>query len=198
MNDFYTKQELRQIGITRPSKQLMENYRRAAEEAVRQGLDDAPEPVTVAVRGATELTVTPQARVAPPAPPVLRPVVPPKPRSDGKPLGSSKSCLLPVLRGEGVLEKRVRVGKPGRPRIIATWMPDVAATTADGTTLPEALRIHGVELTATQLRALYRNKAFKEMRLEASEKYLMGECRSGEKTQSTETPLRGIPPESDR
>jgi hypothetical protein len=105
-------------------------------------------------------------------PPICRPVKHPQRRSDGRPLGYSKSCLIGTLRGEGVLEKRVRVGKPGRPRIIATWMPEVAATTADGTTLPEALRIHGVELTATQLRALYRNKAFKEMRIEARSEWM--------------------------
>jgi len=105
------------------------------------------------------------------------------------------------LRGEGVLEKRVRPGKPGRPRIIATWMPDVAATTADGTTLPEALRIHGVELDERRLWALYRNKAFKEMRIEARENYLRGCCPSdtiGEETQPpTETSKIAIPRESD-
>jgi hypothetical protein len=75
----------------------------------------------------------------------------------------------------------------------------VAATTADGTTLPEALRIHGIELDETQLRALYR-KAFREMRNEASESYLRGNWRShpsNEKTQPTETSKIGIPPESE-
>jgi hypothetical protein len=196
-NEYFARQSLKELGITRANRSnaeyqaLVDAYMRADE--ANQKLEDEAELAeaqakwdrehglaTTAANHDSEQSRLDKPSLDKPIPPrpvlpsILRPVVPPKPRTDGKPHGSSKSCLLPVLRGEGVLEKRVRVGKPGRPRIIATWMRDVAATTADGTTLPEALRIHGVELNETQLRSLYRNKAFKEMRIEARENYLRG------------------------
>jgi hypothetical protein len=189
-NEYFARQALKELGITRANRSnaeyqaLIDAYMRADE--ANQKLEDEAELAEAQAKwdrehgsGVEDSAIPDKPTLDKPIPPrpvlpsILRPVVLPKPRSDGRPHGSSKSCLMPVLRGEGVLEKQVRVGKPGRPRIIATWMPDVAATTADGTTLPEALRIHGVELDATQLRALYRNKAFKEMRIEARENYLM-------------------------
>jgi len=160
MNEYFAKQALREFGVTRPSKAMIDNYIRAEEAAQREG--QAPQPVAVAVRGATELTVTPPARAVPPAPPVLRPVVPPKPRSDGKKRGSSKSTLAPTLRGEGTLLKK-HSKRRGRPRVIAVWMPDVAADCADGMPLKAALEKHGIHLDPTQLRALQRNSAFKEI-----------------------------------
>src|ERR1700745_3761178 len=100
MNEYYAKQALKELGITRASRSkaeyraLVENIIRAEEGAQREG--EEPASVTVAVRaapngGIMELTVTPPARAVPPPPPVLRPVVLPKPRSDGKKPGSSKS-----------------------------------------------------------------------------------------------------------
>jgi len=187
--EYSASQVLKELGITRGTRsnaeyQALVNAYMRADEA-NQKLEDEAERAAAQARWDREhsrvqdssardksTSLTQSSR--PVLPSILRLLVPPKARSDGKPHGSSKSSLLPVLRGEGVLEKRVRPGKPGRPRIIATWMPEVAATTADGTTLPEALRIHGVELDERQLRALYRNAAFKEMRLEARREWMEG------------------------
>jgi hypothetical protein len=78
-------------------------------------------------------------------------------------------------------------------------MPEVAATTADGTTLPEALRIHGVELDERQLRALYRNAAFKEMRLEARREWMedkpadVAEGRDGHLNSCDRNPASRLP-----
>lgn len=56
-------------------------------------------------------------------------------------------------------------GKPrrkvGRPLTVASWFPTVAETMADGTTLRTALAIHGLTLSASEMRSLYRNKTFR-------------------------------------
>jgi hypothetical protein len=103
----------------------------------------------------------------PVVPSILRPVVPPKPRSDGRKRGSSKSTLAPILHGEGALVRRREAGKRGRPRVIAVWMPDVAAVCADGMPLKAALEKHSIQLDSSQLRALQRSSAFRELRQQA-------------------------------
>jgi hypothetical protein len=187
MNEYYAKQALKELGITRPSRALIDAYMRADE--ANQKLEDQAElaeaqakwdrEVALAATGADhESNQSPYSLDKPaldkPIPPrpavpsVLRPVKHPKPRSDGRKRGSSKSALAPALRGEGTLERKHRTGKRGRPRVIASWMPDVAQTmAADGLTLSEALSKHGINLDETQLRALQRNAAFKEMRQQA-------------------------------
>ena len=64
-------------------------------------------------------------------------------------------------------------GKPGRPRIVASWFPAVAETMADGTTLRVALAINGLALGANEIRALYRNTTFKALYQEARRRYLI-------------------------
>jgi len=76
---------------------------------------------------------------------------------------SSKSRLEPVLRETGHLERAPGRRKPGRPRIIASWFPQVAETMADGTSLKAALERNGITLDSAQLRALYRNTEFRRI-----------------------------------
>jgi hypothetical protein len=63
--------------------------------------------------------------------------------------------------------------KPGRPLTIASWFPAVAETMADGTTLRTALAINGLNLSAIEMRSLYRNKTFKGLYQEARRRYLI-------------------------
>ena len=74
--------------------------------------------------------------------------------------GSSKSRLEPTLREPGTLRRRRGPRKGGRPRIVASWFPEVAQSMADGTPLRDALRLNGITLDKRQVRALYRNEEF--------------------------------------
>ncbi len=77
--------------------------------------------------------------------------------------GYSKSQLEPVLRAQGTLERQPGRRKRGRPRIVASWFDQLAATMADGTPLRVALQRLGITLEKSQLRALYRNREFRRM-----------------------------------
>ena len=63
--------------------------------------------------------------------------------------------------------------KPGRPRTIASWFPAVAQTMADGTSLRTALAVNGLHLSASEIRALYRNRTFQPMYQEARRRYFI-------------------------
>lgn len=76
---------------------------------------------------------------------------------------SSKSKLEPILRESEQLERPRGRRKPGRPRIVASWFPQVAELMADGTTLKSALKRAGITLDAAQARAMYRNTEFRRM-----------------------------------
>jgi hypothetical protein len=79
------------------------------------------------------------------------------------PRGYSKSQLEAVLRAQGTLERQSGRRKRGRPRIVASWFGQLAATMADGTSLRVALQRLGITLDKSQLRALYRNREFRRM-----------------------------------
>jgi hypothetical protein len=79
------------------------------------------------------------------------------------PRGYSKSQLEPVLRAQGTLERQSGRRKRGRPRIVASWFGQLAATMADGTSLRVALQRIGITLNKRQIRALYRNREFQRM-----------------------------------
>ncbi len=165
MNESEATAALRQMGV-RPTAELIRNWLRAEEgEEISDSRDAAELPFANAMcgrRAANDGPVDDSSAAA----------AEPRPRADGLPCGTSKSNLEPILREQHALEKKIRVGRPGRPRIIGSWMLDVAQTTANGTSLPMALRMHGIHLDEKQLRALYRNVAFKEMRHEARRNYL--------------------------
>jgi hypothetical protein len=99
--------------------------------------------------------------------------IPTKTRADGKPHGSSKSNLEPVLIEHDTLEKSASRRKPGRPRIIASWFPAVAQTMADGTSLRTALAINRLYLGKSEMRALYRNTTFKAIYQEVRRRFLI-------------------------
>ena len=134
MDEYEAKFELLRQGI-RPTKQLIENLIRAEEGEQRLGLAE-------------------QASCADAA----------KPRGDGRKRGSSKSNLAKALReqGERVI-KKIKSGQRGRPRITAPWFSDVAVAVASGSSLPEALKRHGISLDAKARRALSRNKEFRRL-----------------------------------
>jgi hypothetical protein len=85
--------------------------------------------------------------------------------------GYSKSQLEPVLRAQGTLERQLGRRKRGRPRIVASWFKQLAAIMADGTPLRIALQHSGITLNESQIRALYRNRAFREMYKEECRKH---------------------------
>lgn len=144
MNEYHAKQALRELGI-KPTPELIRNWLRAEEAAAKLEAEESVELATQPV---------------------------PKPRSDGRKRGSSRSTLAHILRQQRDLVKKIRPGQKGRPRIIAEWFPEVAASMAAGLSLPEALKKHGITLDDGALRALYRNRAFKEVREQARQKYL--------------------------
>jgi hypothetical protein len=82
--------------------------------------------------------------------------------------GASKLARFVVPPTEA---KRRR--KRGRPLTVASWFPAVAETMADGTTMRTALAIHGLTLSANEMRSLYRNKTFKGLYQEARRRYLI-------------------------
>ena len=96
------------------------------------------------------------------------------PERTEKPHPSSESALEPMLRERGQLQRPAGRRKAGRPRVLAPWFQAVAATMADGTPLREALRLCGISgLSAQQVRALYRNRAFQTLYKEGRRKFLL-------------------------
>jgi len=81
--------------------------------------------------------------------------------------------LEPTLREQGTLQRQRGPRKGGRPRIIASWFPAVARTMADGTPLRDALRLNGITLEKSQIRALYRNSEFRRLWQEERDRYLL-------------------------
>lgn len=147
-NEDVARAVLRALGIRNPSPSLIENWIRANiavedEESAQTASFPAPRPAP-----------TP----AQPKPEDFQPK---------RPAGYSKSNLEPVLRAKSTIERPRGARKPGRPRVIASWFPAVARTMADGTTLKEALKLHGIILDKKQVRALYRSEEFRWMYQEA-------------------------------
>ena len=143
---------LRALGIRNPSASLIQHWiqaNRAEQEPPPSWLIPAP-PLP------TQRASKPSAEPA-----EARNFRPKRPR------GYSKSNLEPSLREQGTLERPRGVGKPGRPRVVASWFPEVASAMADGTTLREALKHHGIALDEKQVRALYRNSEFRKLYQEA-------------------------------
>jgi hypothetical protein len=108
----------------------------------------------------------PTAAAVAPQTPLSRESQPESPTAQKK--GVSKLARFAVPATEA---KRRR--KAGRPLTVASWFPPVAETMADGTTLRTALAIHGLTLSANEMRALYRNKTFKGLYQEARRRYLI-------------------------
>jgi hypothetical protein len=52
-----------------------------------------------------------------------------------------------------------------------SWFEPVALCMADGTSLPDALKRHGIVQDERQIRALYRNIEFRKLYLEARHKH---------------------------
>lgn len=92
-----------------------------------------------------------------------RPEEPPSPQK-----GVSRLARFAVPPAEAPRRR-----KPGRPLTIASWFPAVAATMADGTTLRTALAMNRLNLSANEMRALYRNKTFKGLYQESRRRYLI-------------------------
>ena len=91
-----------------------------------------------------------------------------------QPAPSSRSLLEPILREHGALVEPPKRRKPGRPRVVASWFPAVAASMADGTSLSTALAINGItNLSKSEIRALFRNRTFKAMYQEARRRFLI-------------------------
>jgi|HubBroStandDraft_4_1064222.scaffolds.fasta_scaffold155171_1 hypothetical protein len=95
------------------------------------------------------------------APTALSPVT--RPARTRHPRGYSKSQLEPILRAEGTLERQPGIRRRGRPRIVATWFRRVADAMQDGTPLKTALKLNGMTLEPRQIRALYRNRQFRQI-----------------------------------
>jgi hypothetical protein len=160
MNESDAKAAFRAMGIPRPSRCLIDAWLRAAE--LEQQLAEAEK------RPAEHAPVQPSdtgAKEAGAAAPHAQPTVSPAQRG--------KSLLEPVLREQNALQEPYKRRQPGRPRIVASWFPAVAATMADGTTLRGALAINGLSLSANEMRALYRNKTFQALYQEARRRYLI-------------------------
>jgi hypothetical protein len=89
------------------------------------------------------------------------------------PRGYSKSRLEPILREQGTLQRQQGPRRPGRPKIIASWFPKVAATMADGTSLKVAPAINGItNLSKCEIRACYRNRTLQALYREARRKFV--------------------------
>ena len=102
---------------------------------------------------------------------------PPEPQR--YPRGYSKSLLEPILQEQGSHEKPLGKRKPGRPRIVASWFERVAYSMRDGTSLRTALRINGLTLSKSEIRACYRNTTLRALYTEARRHYLIenrGQC----------------------
>lgn len=202
MNDGDVRAALRALGILAPSRNLVENCLRAAQAAEmlpeerRLAIQPSPtepnangsygggavadtlisaEDLDAAIRAleAEGLPTTHQAvldwlakrRPSEQQPPTPRMSQPERP-SQKK--GSSKLARF-VAHSAGAAGTR----KSGRPLTITSWFLAVAETMADGTTLRTALAIHGLTLSANEIRSLYRNKTFKGLYQEARRRYLI-------------------------
>jgi hypothetical protein len=152
VSEQYAREALREMGIT-PTRQLIENWMRA--ERAEEAEVEQPAETIRQVSASNQLDRQSQAEA-------------PTPRQTP----SSKSRLEPVLREQGTLEKPVGRRKRGRPRIIASWFPAVAASMADGTSLKTALAMNGLNLSKGEVRACYRNKTLKAIYTEARRVYL--------------------------
>jgi hypothetical protein len=168
MNESDAIAAFRRMGIVRPSRDLIDNWLRAAASAERAEAREgslaqpkAPEPT---VGGQQVRLAAPAAAPAPSAPACQPPTASPRP---------GKSLLEPLLHGEAMEQKPPSRRRPGRPRIVASWFPVVAKTMADGTTLRTALAINGLALSPNELRALYRNRTFQGFYQEARRRYLL-------------------------
>jgi hypothetical protein len=148
------REMLRAMGIQKPSATLIEDWIRA-----NRAEQEPPE---------DWLTPPPPAR-----PPSQCPAPSPEVQNLGpkRPRGYSKSNLEPVLREQGTLGRQHDVRKPGRPRVVASFFPALARTMADGTSLREALKRHGITLDKLQIRALYRSSEFKRLYQEARHRH---------------------------
>src|ERR1700674_327230 len=120
MNESDAKAAFRAMGITSPSRTLIEMWLSAARYAERQEAEQ------VRVAASPEPAPGPKEAVAPSKP--------------------AQSRLEPLLRDQGTLMEARAKRRPGRPRIIASWFPAVAETMADGTTLRTALAINRLTL----------------------------------------------------
>ena len=145
---------LQEMGITNPSKALVENWLRVQsyEEAASPppALRETVRDIQPCVSSSLSLEDS---------------------RSVGRP--SSESNLVPLLRDRGELVRDRGPRRAGRPRVQAPWFRDVATAMSDGTPLRQALAAVGVQgLTARQIRSLYRNSLLKAMRREARQKWL--------------------------
>ena len=85
--------------------------------------------------------------------------------------GYSKSLLEPILQEQGSQEKPLGKRKRGRPRIVARWFQKVAHSMRDGTSLRTALRINGLSLSKSEIRACYRNTTLRALYTEARRHY---------------------------
>jgi hypothetical protein len=167
MNESDAKAAFRRMGIVHPSRDLIENWLLAAASAERAAAQErasaqpkAQEPSVAGPKPASSAApIAPQAPATPVCPP-------PAPRP-------GKSLLEALVREQRASEKQPGKRRPGRPRIVANWFPAVAKTMADGTTLRTALAIHGLALSAREMRALYRNRAFQGLYQEARRRYLL-------------------------
>jgi hypothetical protein len=157
MNESDAKAAFRRMGIIRPSRDLIENWLSVAAADERAAAQASPgEPSSASVKQAGLAVVEAPRAPAPPQPPAR-----------------GKSILEPLLRDQGAIEKPPTKRKLGRPRIVASWFPEVAKTMADGTTLATALAINGLALSANEMRALYRNRTFQGLYQEARRRYLL-------------------------
>ena len=166
MNESDAIAAFRKMGIIRPSRDLIENWLRAAASAERAEAQEppsaqpkAPEPT---VGGQQVMLAAPAAAPVPPAP-ACQPTAP----------RPGKSLLEPLLQGQPTEQKPASRRNPGRPRIVASWFPAVAKTMSDGTTLRTALAINGLALSPNEMRALYRNRTFQGLFQEARRRYLL-------------------------
>jgi len=146
MDEATAREELRALGIRSPSPELIRNLIRAA-------------------RAEEELQRTPTTdRATPPKPTSVPPThLQAETIHRKRPRGHSKSNLEPTLREQGALQRQSGPRRPGRPRIIASWFPEVAQNMADGKSLKDALKQHGLTLDQRQIRALYRNEEFRKL-----------------------------------
>jgi hypothetical protein len=156
VNESDAKAAFRAMGITSPSRTLIQMWLSAARAQSQVPAQPEPQP-------AENLPPKGEA-VSSPDPPATTGIASP-PRG--------KSLLEPILREQNALPEPPKRRKAGRPRIVASWFPAVAKTMADGTTLRVALAINGLRLTANEMRARYRNRAFQALYQETRRRYLI-------------------------
>ncbi len=154
-DETWARDELRALGIPNPSASLIEHWIQANlvdEESLDTGPTLPPTPPQPPSHPATSAETDDFRRK--------------------RPRGYSKSNLEPVLREQGTLERPRGSRKPGRPRVIASWFPNVAEAMADGTSLKMALAMTGISLSKSELRACYRNRTLQALYQEARRKFL--------------------------